>query len=146
MHTHQTERELQATLDNSLPLTPDQARLYPVNGCVKLSKVLLAAVVEQALQQFDLNENAYAFGDVSFHSSWTLQRAGVNAMDRPRVVTTTTYRDQKSSFDCPETKNYVEDLERWAPGLQAGEALAPPLNPITHSFNNGHPTVAQDAW
>ncbi len=89
--------------------------------------------LKQALLQFQLNEGAYALGDVSFHSGWTFHRAGANATDRPREVMTMIYMDENIHVTAPKNKNHVADLERWAPGLQAGETLASPLNPVIYS-------------
>lgn len=94
--------------------------------------------LKQALQEFELNESAYAFGDVSFHSGWTFHRAGANATDRPREVMTMIYMDQNIHVTAPKNKNHVADLERWAPGLQAGQTLASPLNPVLYTSDATH--------
>jgi hypothetical protein len=33
----------------------------------------------------------------------------------------------------PKNKNQVIDSERWCPGVQIGEVLASPLNPVLYS-------------
>ena len=89
--------------------------------------------LKQALAQFRLEDSAYDLGDVSFHTGWTFHRAGANSTDRPREVMTMIYMDENIHLTAPKNKNHVADIERWAPGLTAGDVLASPLNPVLYS-------------
>ena len=89
--------------------------------------------LQQALERFRIEDSAYALGDISFHSGWTFHRAGANTTDRPREVMTMIYMDENIRLTEPKNKNHVLDLERWAPGLHAGDMLASPLNPRIYS-------------
>ena len=72
-------------------------------------------------------------GDVSFHSGWIFHRAGANSTDRPREVMTMIYMDEHIRLIAPKNKNHAQDMERWTPGLQAGDQLASHLNPILYT-------------
>ena len=89
--------------------------------------------LKQALEKLRLDESAYDLGDVSFHSGWTFHRAGANSTDRPREVMTMIYMDENIRVAPPQNKNHIVDLERWVPGLKAGDVLSSPLNPVIYS-------------
>ncbi len=89
--------------------------------------------LKQALEQFRMEDSAYDLGDVSFHSGWTFHRAGANSTDRPREVMTMIYMDENMILTEPKNKNHILDMERWTPGLKAGDPLASPLNPVIYS-------------
>ncbi len=89
--------------------------------------------LKQALEQFSLEESRYDLGDLSFHSGWTFHRAGANTTDRPREVMTMIYMDENIRIIPPKNKNHTQDMGRWAPGLQAGDILSSPLNPVIYS-------------
>ncbi len=87
----------------------------------------------EALGRFAMDDSAYDLGDVSFHSGWTFHRAGTNSTDRPREVMTMIYMDENIRLTKPANKNHIADMERWMPGLRAGDVLASPLNPVLYS-------------
>lgn len=87
----------------------------------------------QALEPFSMQDSAYDLGDVSFHAGWTYHRAGANSTERPREVMTVIYMDENIRLTAPKNKNHSTDLERWAPGLQTGDILSSPLNPVVYS-------------
>ena len=89
--------------------------------------------LKQALEELPLEDSLYGLGDVSFHSGWTFHRAGANSTDRPREVMTVIYMDENIHVIPPQHKNHIVDLERWAPGLQPGDVLSSPLNPVLYS-------------
>ncbi len=89
--------------------------------------------LKQALEQFPMEDSSFDLGDVSFHSGWTFHRAGANTTDRPREVMTMIYMDENIRLTEPKNKNHVLDIERWAPGLHAGDVLSSPLNPVIYS-------------
>ncbi len=89
--------------------------------------------LKQALNSFSMNETSFDLGEVSFHSGWTFHRAGANTTDRPREVMTIIYVDENIRLIPPKNKNHILDMERWAPGLKAGDVLSSPLNPVVYS-------------
>ncbi len=89
--------------------------------------------LKQALEAFPVDNSAYDLGDVSFHSGWTFHRAGANTTDRPREVMTVIYMDEQIRLVPPKNKNHLTDMERWMPGLKAGDRLNSPLNPVIYS-------------
>jgi ectoine hydroxylase-related dioxygenase (phytanoyl-CoA dioxygenase family) len=89
--------------------------------------------LKEALGNFRQGEGPYGLGDVSFHSGWTFHRAGANTTDRPREVMTMIYMDEDMQLAPPKNKNQVADIERWCPGVQVGEIVASPLNPVLYS-------------
>ena len=93
--------------------------------------------LKQALSNFPVDDSSFNLGDVSFHSGWTFHRAGANSSGRPRAVMTVIYMDENIRLIAPKNKNHVTDIARWAPGLQTGDLLASPLNPVIYSNGNG---------
>ena len=89
--------------------------------------------LKQALEQFRMEDSAFDLGDVSFHAGWTFHRAGANTTDRPREVMTMIYMDENIRLTKPKNKNHIMDMERWMPGLQAGDVLSSHLNPVIYS-------------
>jgi len=89
--------------------------------------------LKQVLNCFSMEEGTFALGDVSFHSGWTFHRAGPNTTDRPREVMTIIYADENIRLIAPKNKNHILDMEQWAPGLNVGDVLASPINPIIYS-------------
>ena len=68
-------------------------------------------------------------GDASFHSGWTLHRAGPNQTDRMREAFTIIYYADPtlvSALDHP-ARRFDRDL--WLSGCEPGELAAGPLNP-----------------
>lgn len=89
--------------------------------------------LKQALERFPMENSAYDLGDVSFHAGWTFHRAGANTTDVPREVMTMIYMDENIRLSPPKHKNHLTDMERWMPGLTAGDVLSSPLNPVVYS-------------
>jgi len=46
---------------------------------------------------------------------------------------TVIYMDENIHLTPPKNKNHVMDIDRWAPGLQTGDLLSSPLNPVIYS-------------
>lgn len=89
--------------------------------------------LKEALNIFPIDDSAYDFGEVSFHAGWTFHRAGANSTDRPREVMTVIYMDENIRLIEPKNKNQVNDRNSWCPGVQVGETIASPLNPVLYS-------------
>lgn len=131
------------TITAWIPLQNTPADMGPLAFCEKSHRFQLGRDLEisdesemtlkEALHRFQLEESAFDLGDVSFHSGWTFHRAGANSTDRPREVITVIFMDENIHLIEPKNKNHVADLERWAPGLKAGDVLASSLNPVIYS-------------
>lgn len=91
------------------------------------------ATLQKALAGFVIEDSGFEFGEVSFHSGWTYHRAGANTTERPREVMTVIYMDENIRLTEPHNKNHVLDMQRWMPGLQPGDLLGSPLNPVIYS-------------
>lgn len=89
--------------------------------------------LKQALESFSINNSAYDLGDVSFHAGWTFHRAGANTTHKSREVMTVIYMDENIRLIEPKNKNHIADMERWMPGLKAGDRLESNLNPVLYS-------------
>jgi ectoine hydroxylase-related dioxygenase (phytanoyl-CoA dioxygenase family) len=76
------------------------------------------------------HEEAFALGEVSFHSGWTFHRAGRNLTDRPREVMTIIYMDEAMHLAAPRNENQQIDWDTWCPGARIGERIESPLNPV----------------
>lgn len=90
-----------------------------------------------ALQGFDVSEEPYALGDVSFHKGWTFHRAGRNQTQTPRRVMTVIYLDAEMTVSAPTSVNQERELERWMPGINPGDVLDTPVSPVLHQAE-GH--------
>jgi ectoine hydroxylase-related dioxygenase (phytanoyl-CoA dioxygenase family) len=83
--------------------------------------------------QADIDETPFDLGEVSFHLGWTFHRAGANRSDRPREVMTVIYVDENIRLIEPQTKAGEADRQRWCKGVEVGEVLDGPLNPVLWS-------------
>lgn len=90
--------------------------------------------IQEALagQGFELSEEPFDPGDVSFHSGWTFHRAGANTTERPRGVMTVIYIDGEMRLKEPSNDNQVLDRDTWCPGVKVGEVINSPLNPVLY--------------
>ncbi len=89
--------------------------------------------IQRSLKAYPIHENAFELGEVSFHSGWTFHRAGANATERPREVMTVIYVDQDIRLVEPKNKDQRNDRERWCPGVEIGDVLNSPLNPVLYT-------------
>lgn len=79
---------------------------------------------------FDIVNEPFALGDVSFHLGWTFHRAGPNLSETPRSVMTVIYMDADMVLKEPENHMQVSDRDTWCPGARVGEIIDTPLNPV----------------
>lgn len=77
----------------------------------------------------DVNE-AYELGEVSFHSGWTFHHTGANASNQARAVMTVIYMADGIRLIEPQRKQHFLDWEAFMPGVQPGEVVDSPLNPV----------------
>jgi ectoine hydroxylase-related dioxygenase (phytanoyl-CoA dioxygenase family) len=92
------------------------------------SEIQITAAMEA--QGFDIDEQPYALGDVSFHAGWTFHRAGPNTTSCPRSVMTMIYMDADMKLAEPMNHMQAADREKWCPGATVGAVIASPLNPV----------------
>jgi ectoine hydroxylase-related dioxygenase (phytanoyl-CoA dioxygenase family) len=71
-----------------------------------------------------------AAGDATFHYGWTLHGAPANVTNRTREVMTIIWFADGARVREPDNFNRARDLERWLPGLKAGDFAASRLNPL----------------
>ncbi|HYG77228.1 MAG TPA: phytanoyl-CoA dioxygenase family protein [Planctomycetota bacterium] len=84
-------------------------------------------------RNFDLIEEPFDLGEVSFHYGWTFHRAGVNTTPKAREVMTIIYMDENMRLAAPKNKNQQNDWDTWCPGAKIGEVVATPINPVIYS-------------
>lgn len=89
--------------------------------------------IKEALSHHGVEEKPFQLGDVSFHSGWTFHRAGANTTDKAREVMTVIYMDVDMRLSKPKNKNQITDMERWCPGIEVGDIIASPLNPVIYN-------------
>jgi len=77
----------------------------------------------------EVNE-PFALGEVSFHSGWTFHHTGANRSNRPRAVMTVIYMADGIRLIEPRRKQHVADWEAFMPGVQPGDVVDSPLNPV----------------
>jgi ectoine hydroxylase-related dioxygenase (phytanoyl-CoA dioxygenase family) len=83
--------------------------------------------------QADIDETAFELGEVSFHLGWTFHRAGGNSTPDPRRVMTMIYVDEAIRLAEPRNQHQENDWRMWCPGVELGELLTSPLNPVLWS-------------
>ncbi|MEO6846546.1 MAG: phytanoyl-CoA dioxygenase family protein [Chthoniobacterales bacterium] len=95
------------------------------------------ALIQKSLHeaQNDVEDSPFDLGEVSFHLGWTFHRAGANTSAFPREVMTIIYVDENIRLAPPQNKNQEEDRATWCEGVEIGEILAGPLNPVLWSTN-----------
>jgi ectoine hydroxylase-related dioxygenase (phytanoyl-CoA dioxygenase family) len=69
-------------------------------------------------------------GDVTFHSGWTLHRAGANTTDTMRDVMTVIWFADGEMVREPAGPAQQHDLATWLPGCRPGDLAASPRNPV----------------
>ncbi len=141
------------TITAWVPLQPTPLEMGPLAFCEKSHRFQIGRDLEisdeseitlkEALNQFPMEDSAFDLGDVSFHAGWTFHRAGANSTDRPREVMTVIYMDENIRLTAPKNKNHLMDMERWMPGLHAGDVLSSRLNPVIYSSKPG-PVAASE--
>ena len=131
------------TITAWVPLQNTPQEMGPLAFCEKSHRFQIGRDLEiskesettlkEALQNFRTEDSGFDLGDISFHAGWTFHRAGVNASDRPREVMTVIYMDEDMRLVPPKNKNQKLDIERWCPGINIGDVIASPLNPVLYS-------------
>jgi ectoine hydroxylase-related dioxygenase (phytanoyl-CoA dioxygenase family) len=83
--------------------------------------------------QFEVIEEPFELGEVSYHLGWTFHRAGQNATEHPRAVMTMIYMDENMRLANPTNQQQVNDWHGWCPGAVIGEVIDTPKNPVLYS-------------
>ena len=126
-----------------IPLQETPLEMGPLAFCPKSQKLTYGRDLEisdeseiklqDALKSYGKEESAFELGEVSFHAGWTFHRAGANDTKTPREVMTIIYMDEDMRLAKPINKNQANDHDIWCPGVQVGEIISSPLNPIIYS-------------
>ena len=82
---------------------------------------------------FNLFEQAFDVGDVSFHLGWTFHRAGSNSSQQPRSVMTMIYIDHQMTLAEPVNRSQQRDLDQWCPGAEVGKVIKSPKNLMVYA-------------
>ena len=72
----------------------------------------------------------FDIGEISFHSGWIFHRAGANTTASVRKVMTIIYMDHEIKLKAPENEGQQKDWETWCPGVEVGQTVNSPLNPV----------------
>jgi ectoine hydroxylase-related dioxygenase (phytanoyl-CoA dioxygenase family) len=105
----------------------EQGRDMPISD---ESEALITAAMER--EGFPLFTEAFALGDVSFHSGWTFHRAGPNLSSAPRSVMTMIYMDADMRLAVPTNHMQQNDWDTWCPGAEIGEIIQTEINPVLY--------------
>ena len=91
-------------------------------------------IIAQAIKKEKIIEIQvpYALGDVSFHSGWTLHRAGGNATEQPRKAHTIIYMDEQMRLKKRRSQNQENDRISWCGDTADGGVIDGPLTPILY--------------
>ncbi|MDC0279061.1 phytanoyl-CoA dioxygenase family protein [bacterium] len=83
-----------------------------------------------------INSSPFDLGEISFHHNYNFHTAGGNLTTTPRMVLATTYfGDGARVIDAPHMVN--GDWQRFMPGLEPGDVIDTPNNPILYSNVSG---------
>lgn len=82
---------------------------------------------------FDHVIEAFDIGEISFHSGWVFHRAGANQTNETRKVMTIIYMDKDMKLKKPSNDGQQNDWETWCPGVEIGEVINSPINPVLYS-------------
>jgi ectoine hydroxylase-related dioxygenase (phytanoyl-CoA dioxygenase family) len=91
------------------------------------------AVFDQAVAERGISLTTYghvAAGDATFHSGWTLHRAGANHTDQVREVMTVIYFADGTTVGPLDSPARRFDQKIWLPGCELGGPAASPINPV----------------
>ena len=79
---------------------------------------------------FELVEEPFVLGEVSYHSGWTCHRSGANTTESMRRAMTIIYMDRDMVMAPPRNRFQQADHRAWLPGCHPGEVIDSPLNPV----------------
>jgi ectoine hydroxylase-related dioxygenase (phytanoyl-CoA dioxygenase family) len=82
---------------------------------------------------FAFEVGPFDLGEVSFHLGWTFHKAGANLSTQPRSVMTVIYMDAAMRLAPSLSPAQVNDAAQWCPGMQPGQIIDTPMNPLIWS-------------
>lgn len=91
----------------------------------EIQKRLRVTDFEHVIEPFDA-------GEISFHSGWIFHRAGANSSEQMRKVMTVIYMDKNMTLKNPENEGQINDWKTWCPGVEIGQVIDSPLNPVLY--------------
>lgn len=94
-------------------------------------KTLKEYIEAEGLPQVEYG--AMAAGDATFHAGWTLHCAPGNPTPNTREVMTVIYVADGTTVLEPDTNARKRDLAYWMPGLNGGDVIDSPLNPLMYA-------------
>ncbi|MCF7923110.1 MAG: phytanoyl-CoA dioxygenase family protein [Candidatus Marinimicrobia bacterium] len=84
---------------------------------------------------FEVSADEFELGDISVHAGWTVHHAGPNLTDQAREVMTIIYMADDTRLLKSPTKTQLVDRDAFTPGVQPGELITTPLNPVLFRKN-----------
>lgn len=81
---------------------------------------------------FEFASGPFDLGEISFHLGWTFHKAGANVSTQPRSVMTVIYMDADMHMARALSAAQANDAAQWCPGVQPGETIASPKNPLVY--------------
>ncbi|HAX25327.1 MAG TPA: phytanoyl-CoA dioxygenase [Chloroflexi bacterium] len=91
------------------------------------------AHLARVLEGYEVIDEPFELGEVSFHAGWTYHRAGPNQSNDVRAVFTIIYMDKDMRLVEPTSNERRFDAEMWCPGVKVGEIIDSPINPVLYS-------------
>lgn len=91
----------------------------------------ISAGIERAGLHFE--QRPFELGDVSFHYGWTMHRAAANRTTEMRRAMTMIYMDEEMRLAPAENPFQENDRKAWCPGVEVGDVIDSPLNPVVYS-------------
>jgi len=123
-------------------LTPEMGTMHFASGSHRqgyLGDLPIGDESEKAFEAFIQSQKfriapgvAMQAGDATFHYGWTLHGAPGNSTAQVREVMTVIWFEDGAKVTEPDNFNRKRDLERWLPGLKAGDLAASKLNPVAY--------------
>lgn len=100
--------------------------------------LLITDASDQGLAEFvadrgyRVEDGPFSMGEVSFHSGWTVHRAGQNTTAIPRRVMTVIYMDADITITEPINDQQSADLHNFLGDAAVGGPAVGPLNPVLY--------------
>jgi len=88
-------------------------------------------------QGFEVVDEPFDLGDVSFHAGWLFHRAGANLSAKPRSVMTIIYMDAAMRLAAPVNSQQEADRRTWVSGVEVGAVIDTPGNPVLYDARLG---------
>lgn len=121
----------------------DMGSVVFASGSQRLGSLGDFAIGDTSEERFDRLVRDYGFaleshaplepGDATFHSGWTLHRAGANATNRMREAITVIYFGDGARVGALDHPHRRADRDAWLAGCEPGEVAAGALNPVLYS-------------